>query len=154
MFDSIAFWIGKRKKAEEQPSSSESGVPQEKACGRKDEEEASAKPEQPERHSERTSFETKACPFCRNGVLAFVQHTVATGGKFDGTHIRLQCEFCGACGPLASTHESAVDKWNAWEQDSDQMLWKSQRVYQRSLPRRRTKPSASAAGRMKRRTRF
>ena len=58
------------------------------------------------------SYTTYACPFCGQGVLSFVSQTQATGGRHDGTHYTLCCEYCGARGPLAATKPDCVAKWN------------------------------------------
>ena len=104
---------------------------------------------------ERRSWSTKPCPFCRQGVLTFVKSTIATNSKFDGTHIQLRCDYCGASGPVAGSHDKAVEKWNAWWKDeehvelpkNDQPMWFS--MTERSIPRpsKTRKSSTAMAGR-------
>ena len=100
---------------------------------------------------ERRSWSTKPCPFCRQGVLTFVKSTIATNSKFDGTHIQLRCDYCGASGPMASNHDKAVEKWNAWWKDeehvelprNDQPMWFS--MTEKSIPRSsKTRKSSTA----------
>lgn len=61
---------------------------------------------------EKKSYMTYPCPFCGQAVLTFVRQTLATGGRHDGEHLTLCCEYCGARGPLAETHEECAEKWN------------------------------------------
>lgn len=89
---------------------------------------------------ERKSYMTYPCPFCGQAVLTFVRQTLATGGRHDGEHLTLCCEYCGARGPLADTHEECAEKWNRPSLKYNELMEQVEKVEQeRDLLKRELK---------------